>query len=219
MLTLISFLQSAMLHIFVFAFGCLLYTIGEFWVHNILCHHRRLKWASKIHWDHHKIIGGIEKAKLEAEAYSKVTTPVLAAITMPFVWMLFSIFVGFEFGFTIALAFAVSYMHYEYVHWRVHCRAPRDKYEQKLLQHHFAHHYCDPKRYQSVSLPALDHFFGTMPSPEKQAEHFEKVKTKKPLNSEDNLWTWIFDMSSRYRSFPENFSENYEAQYLNAQTQ
>lgn len=213
MLIIIDFLQSAMLHVFVFIFGCFLYTVGEFYVHNILCHHRKLKWASKIHWDHHKVIGGIEKAKLAADAYSNIATPVIAAAVLPIVWLLFSIFIGFEFGFTLALAFMVGYLHYEYVHWRVHCREPRNIYELKLLQHHFAHHYCDPKRYQSVSLPALDHYFGTMPAPEKQAEHFEKIKNREPLNSEGNLWARIHEFTSHNRYFPENF----KTQYLNAQ--
>lgn len=215
MLTILSVFQTALLHILVFAFGCMLWAVGEFYVHNILCHHRRLKWASKIHWDHHKIIGGIQKARLEADAYNKVSAPMIAAVLMPFVWMIFSIFLGFSFGFTLTMAFVVSYLHYEYIHWRIHCRAPRNRYEQKLLQHHFAHHYCDPKRYQSVSLPALDFFFGTLPSPELQAEHYEKVKTREPLNSEDNLWSWIFDFTTKYRSFPNEFQK----QHMNAQAE
>lgn len=213
MLVLIHFLQAMILHALVFAFGFLLWALGEYWVHNILCHHRRMKLASSIHWNHHRIIGGIEKAKLESSAYSRSTAPIIAALAMPFVWLIFSLFLGFSFGFTLTLAFVVSYLHYEYIHWRIHCRAPRNPYEQKLLAHHFAHHYCDPKRYQSVSLPALDYFFGTLPSLEKQTEHFEKIKHREPLNSEDNLWSWVHKLTTRHRTFsqtasPKHFLKN-----------
>ena len=78
---MIELLQSLILHGLIFVFGCVFYTLGEFWVHNVLCHHRKLKWASKIHWNHHKVIGGIEKAKLAADAYSGISTPIIAAIT------------------------------------------------------------------------------------------------------------------------------------------
>jgi hypothetical protein len=165
-----------------------------------------MKLASSIHWNHHRIIGGIGKAKLEAGAYDKTTAPVIAAIVAPFLCLVFSLFLGFAIGFTLTLAFVVGYLHYEYIHWRIHCRSPRNQYELKLLQHHFAHHYCDPKSYQSVSLPALDHFFGTLPSPEKQSEHFEKIKERKPLESEDNLWSWVHSLTSQYRSFPNSFN-------------
>lgn len=206
MLTMLTIFQTIILHIVVFASGLMLWTLGEYWVHNTLCHHRRLKIASKIHWNHHKIIGGIEKARLEVEAYNKATPLIIAAVAMPFVWLIFSLFLGFAFGLTLGLAFVISYLHYEYIHWRIHCRAPRNQYELNLLQHHFAHHYCDPKRYQSVSLPALDYFFGTLPDPDVQAQHLEKIKGRIPLNSEDNVWAWVHGISSKYRSFPEKLN-------------
>lgn len=220
MLSILATFQTLFLHMVMFGFGFLVWTLGEYWVHNVLCHHRKMKWASKIHWNHHKMIGGIDKARLEAEeAYGKMTPLTIAAFAFPVAWLLFSLFLGFAFGFTFALAFVLSYLHYEYIHWRIHCRAPRNQYELKLLEHHFAHHYCDPKRYQSVSLPALDHFFGTLPSPEKQAQHFEKIKSRKPLNSDPNLWTWIHDLSSRYRSFPEDFHSPMAADVSNLNAQ
>lgn len=206
---ILTYLQTLILHSVIFGSGLLLWTLGEYWVHNILCHHRRNKIAAKIHWDHHKVIGGIEKARLDAGTYGKTTSLYIAAAAMPILWVIFSLLLGASFGLTFTLAFITGYLHYEYIHWRIHCRAPRNNYELGLMQHHFAHHYCDPKRYQSVSLPPLDHFFGTMPSPKSQEEHLIKIRSRQPLNGEDNLWAWIHKKTTELRQFPEKFDAYY----------
>ncbi len=186
-------------YLMTFASSLMFWSLTEYFVHNVLCHKRKSKIANKIHWDHHRQIGGIEKARLEASAYGKATSLYIAAIATPILWFFFQLIMGQALGFIFAAGFVVGYLHYEYVHWRIHCRAPRNRHELKLRQHHFAHHYCNPKRYQSVTMPALDHFFGTLPDPKTQAEHFEKIEPKEPLNSEGNLWSWIHGLSTRYR--------------------
>ena len=123
----------------------------EYAIHGLLSH-RFQTFVSPLHWQHHR------------EPH--------AVFTAPLAWV-----PGFLLVYA-ALAFAVSpipaaafvlgllsgFVRYEYVHWRIHFRAPRTDRERLLRSHHLAHHFRNPKAYCGVTTRVWDRVFGTLPS-------------------------------------------------------
>ena len=155
-----------------FGGGLLLWPLVEYLIHGVLAHGLRTP-VSPLHWGHHR-------------APERV-------FTSPLAWVpsLALVFAGLAFFLDAAPAAALSagllvgFLHYEYVHWRIHFRAPRSDREARLRVHHLAHHYRNPLAYYGVSTRLLDRAFGSLP---KQWEtDYAAVADHPPLGGPSNL--------------------------------
>ncbi|MDX1650830.1 MAG: sterol desaturase family protein, partial [Myxococcota bacterium] len=78
-----------------------------------------------------------------------------------------------------------GFARYEYVHWRIHFRAPRSARERLLRSHHLAHHVRDASAYHGVTTRLWDRAFGTLP--DRWPEDYARVADHPPLEGSSNL--------------------------------
>ena len=80
-----------------------------------------------------------------------------------------------------------GFLRYEYVHWRIHFRAPRSERQRVLRAHHLSHHFCDPNAYFGVTTRFFDRLFGSLPRHHRS--DYERVIDRPPLRGESNFGT------------------------------
>ncbi len=154
------------------AVGLLLWPFVEYLIHGVLAHGLRTP-VSPLHWGHHR-------------APERV-------FTSPLAWLpvLALVFGGLAALLDAPRAAALSagllagFLRYEYVHWRIHFRAPRSEREALRRAHHLAHHHLNPRAYYAVSNRLLDRLFGSLP--EQWESDYAAVAEHPPLGGSSNL--------------------------------
>lgn len=158
------------------AAGFLAWGPVEYLIHGVLSHRFRT-FVSPLHWGHHR--------------------DPRAVFTSPAAWVpaALLIFGGLALVLGPALAAAAiggllaGFARYEYVHWRIHFRAPRTERQRLLRAHHLAHHYRNPRAYHGVTTHRFDRWFGTLP--ERWREDYARVADRPPLEGPSNLRTMV----------------------------
>ena len=154
------------------ALGALAWPLIEYGIHGVLSH-RFATFVTPLHAVHHR--------------------EPRAVFTSPLAWLPATLLVGFAAtqgaGAPVGLAFTAGalggFFRYEYVHWRIHFRAPRSEREARLRAHHLAHHYCDARYYHGVTTRFWDRVLGTLPA--KWEQDYARVRERSPLSGRSNL--------------------------------
>ena len=168
--------QSTVWHSTVWLFaivaGLVAWSLLEYAIHGLLAH--RLKsFVTPLHHVHHR--------------------DPRAVFTSPLAWVPATLLVGAiaiaAAGTSLGLAFTAGalagFFRYEYVHWRIHFRAPRTTREARRRAHHLAHHYCDPRNYHGVTTAFWDRVFGTLPATRER--DYARAQSHPPLSGASNF--------------------------------
>jgi sterol desaturase/sphingolipid hydroxylase (fatty acid hydroxylase superfamily) len=157
-----------------FAAGFLLWPLLEYAVHGWLSHRFRT-FVSPLHWEHH-------------QDPRRVFTSILAwGPSALLVFALGAAVVGPVASGALSGGVLAGFLRYEYVHWRIHFRAPRNERQRRQRAHHLAHHFRDPKAYFGVTTSFFDRLFGSLP--ERYREDYERVIDHPPLRGASNFGT------------------------------
>jgi sterol desaturase/sphingolipid hydroxylase (fatty acid hydroxylase superfamily) len=152
--------------------GWLFWSLLEYVIHGVLAHRFRT-FVSPLHWSHHR-------------------TPA-AVFTSPLAWVPLAALLGalaigvggFALGGSFFVGVLAGFLHYEFVHWRIHFRKPRGRRQERLRAHHLAHHFVNPKAYHGVTTPFWDHVFGSRPA--EWATDYARGSAREPIPGESNL--------------------------------
>lgn len=155
-----------------FGLGLLAWPLVEYTVHGLLSH-RLHTFVTPLHGVHHK------------EPRAVFTSPVAWVPVTLLLAALATAALGAELGIAVICGALAGFFRYEYIHWRIHFRAPRNPREARRRAHHLAHHYCDPRNYHGVTTRFWDRAFGTLP--EKWERDYARAATRAPLTGESNL--------------------------------
>lgn len=156
-------MTALLLTLVAFAFGWLLWTLGEYLLHRFAMHELHGKGImSREHLLHH----------VRADwhlAYTNVLSWIGVGLVGGLIWTpLFWYLTGsLAIGLGVAAGWAVGYGVYEYCHAQAHLRGPSGTYSHWLRVHHFHHHFGHPMANHGVSVPWWDRVFGTLERPER----------------------------------------------------
>jgi len=170
----VTVLFELLVGFFCFALGVFLWSFIEYLIHGILSHRFRTP-VSTMHWEHHR------------NPRRVFTSPLAPLIISPLLWWLFSFVVGKYLALVLILGVVLGFAHYEYVHWRIHFRAPKNKYQERLRAHHLAHHFSNARMYHGVTTRFWDGVFGTLNNKEIRKEHYQKTLSVPVMEGESNL--------------------------------
>ena len=152
--------------------GLLAWPLIEYGVHGVLAH-RLETFVTPLHRVHHKEPRAVFTSPL---AWVPATL-LVAALAVPTLGPLL--------GGSFTAGALLGFFRYEYVHWRIHFRTPRNAAEARRRAHHLAHHYCDPRHYHGVTTRFWDRVFGSLP------RHWERdyarASTRAPLEGPSNF--------------------------------
>lgn len=154
--------------------GIFLWSFIEYLIHGILSHRFRTP-VSAMHWGHHR------------DPRRVFTSPVAPLIISPLLWLAFSMLIGKLWAFVLIAGVIVGFAHYEYVHWRIHFREPKNKHQEKLKAHHLAHHFCNARLYHGVTTVFWDRVFGTLNTQAIREAHYQKVAQTPAMEGVSNL--------------------------------
>ena len=129
--------------------GLLLWSFVEYLIHGFLSH----RWntpVAPLHWGHHHRPDRVFTSPLAWVPAMLVTT------------CLASLAVGATVGAPLVIGIFAGFVRYEYIHWRIHFREPRNARERIRRCHHLAHHFRDYRSYFGVTTRFWDHVFGTI---------------------------------------------------------
>jgi len=158
--------------LFAFACGLLAWPFVEYLIHGLLSH-RFQTFVSPMHWGHHQ------------RPHNVFTSPIAWVPVSLLFWIGATFVVGMAAAGAFIGGLLLGFLRYEYVHWRIHFRAPRTKRQRRMRAHHLAHHFCNPKMYHGVTTRFWDRVFGTLP-----AEHerdYERGAQRPVLTGPSNL--------------------------------
>jgi sterol desaturase/sphingolipid hydroxylase (fatty acid hydroxylase superfamily) len=159
-----------------FGLGLLLWPLLEYAVHGWLAHTFRT-FVSPLHGAHHT-------------APERVFTSPLAWVPVSLlIWLGATSLLGAPVGSALTAGVVAGFLRYEYLHWRIHFRAPRTPREARRRSHHLAHHFCNARAYYGVSTDLWDRVFRTLPA--ERERHFERVRDVPPLRGASNLGTLV----------------------------
>jgi dihydroceramide fatty acyl 2-hydroxylase len=152
--------------------GRLAWPFVEYLIHGILSH--RLKtFVSPMHWGHHK------------NPHNVFTSPVAWVPISLLLWGIGTLLLGLPTSSAFIVGLLLGFLRYEYLHWRLHFRAPRHARERQLRAHHLAHHFCNPKMYHGVTTRMWDRVFGTLPADYER--DYARVVDRPLLTGKSNL--------------------------------
>jgi len=154
------------------ATGALVWPLVEYAVHGWLAHRLRT-FVSPLHFQHHRDPRAVFTSPL---AWVPLALGVGAAATAA---------AGPVAGPAFATGLLAGFLRYEYVHWRIHFRRPRNAREALLRQHHLAHHFVRPDAYHGVTTRWLDRLFGSLPGT--AVADYARVADRPPLVGASNL--------------------------------
>jgi dihydroceramide fatty acyl 2-hydroxylase len=173
---MIPHVSTWLVSILLFGLGFLLWPLLEYAIHGVLSHRFQTP-VSPLHWEHH-------------QDPRRVFTSVLAwGPGAAALFGLLSLALGTAVAAPISLGALVGFLRYEYVHWRIHFREPRNEGQRMLKAHHLAHHFCDPKAYYGVTTRICDRLFGSLPA--KHPEDYARVVDRPPLRGRSNFGTLL----------------------------
>jgi dihydroceramide fatty acyl 2-hydroxylase len=164
--------MSALVALLLFALGFLGWSLVEYGIHGFLSH--RLKtFVSPMHWGHHRTpaavftspIAWVPIAALLFGLGAWITTTSIAAAT--------------------TAGLLTGFARYEWLHWRIHFRTPRNAGERRLREHHLAHHFVNPRVYHGVTTRFWDRVFGTLPAT--AARDYARVADRPAIDGPSNF--------------------------------
>ena len=154
------------------ALGAASWPFVEYLIHGWLSHVFQT-FVTPLHWEHHR-----EPRRVFTSPLAWVPIMVLMALGLSR-WL----------GAPLALAgtggLLLGFLRYEYVHWRIHFRAPRSRSQAVLREHHLAHHFVRPSAYFGVTTRLFDRAFGSLPAD--HVEDYARVRSRPPLTGPSNL--------------------------------
>ena len=133
-----------------FPLGLFVWSLLEYVIHGPLSH-KMGGYASRMHLHHHRHTEDIFTSPM-------VWVP-LALLIFVAHWLIF----GLEVALPLSLGAVVGFLRYEWLHWRIHFREPRNAFERRIRAHHLAHHYRRPQFCFGVTTPFWDRVFKTLP--------------------------------------------------------
>lgn len=160
--------------ILIFVLGFWAWGFVEYLIHGILSHRFKTP-VSPMHWQHHK------------DPRRVFTSPLAVLIIGPLLWWVFSFVLGVQYSAAFVLGVIVGFGHYEFVHWRIHFREPKNEKQQSLKNHHLAHHFSDSLMYHGVTTQFWDKVFSTLPDEVTRNGHFKKVAHKPVIEGVSNF--------------------------------
>ena len=143
-------------------------------IHGWLSHTFRT-FAGPLHWEHHRD---------PRRVFTSVVVWLPAGVAL---LLALALAIGLAPAGAVAVGTLAGFLRYEYVHWRIHFRAPRNSRQERLRVHHLAHHFRDPKAYHGVTTRFWDSVFGTLPA--SHAEDYARVAHHGPLTGASNFGT------------------------------
>ena len=176
--------------------GFLAWSFVEYAIHGFLSHRWRTP-VSPMHWGHHESPRAVFTTPL---AWVPAAAVFLGALAAAVGWVPATAFTG---------GLLAGFARYEYVHWRIHFRAPRSERERCRRVHHLAHHFRNPRAYHGVTTRLWDRVFGTLPA--NAAIDYAAVADRPPLRGASNLavsyqprqaWRRIVELHGRRRAVP-----------------
>jgi sterol desaturase/sphingolipid hydroxylase (fatty acid hydroxylase superfamily) len=144
----------------------------EYLIHGVLAHRFRT-FVSPLHWSHHQ------------DPHRVFTSPTAWVPASALIYALLGLAVGWAPAAALTGGVLAGFLRYEYVHWRIHFRAPRTARQQLLRGHHLAHHFRNPRAYHGVTSRLWDRLGGTLP-PEHEAD-YGAVAGVRVLDGSSNL--------------------------------
>ncbi len=175
--------------------GRLTWPAIEYLVHGVLAHRFRT-FVSPLHWTHHR------------DPRAVFTSPAAVVPGALVVLLAAQLLLGAAAGACFAAGVVWGFFHYEYVHWRIHFRAPRNAREERLRRHHLAHHHRNPRAYHGVTTRFWDRVGGTLP--ERWEEDYARVAERPVLEGSPGFlaayghrwspFTWVRELSRARRS-------------------
>jgi sterol desaturase/sphingolipid hydroxylase (fatty acid hydroxylase superfamily) len=154
------------------ALGLLTWPLIEYGVHGVLGHRHRT-FVTPLHAVHHRE----PRAVFTSPAAWIPVTLVIGALAT---WLL-----GAFSGGAFSLGALTGFLRYEYIHWRIHFRLPRNAAEKRRRDHHLAHHYVDARNYHGVTTRFWDRVLGTLP--ERWERDYDRATHHPPLQGKSNL--------------------------------
>ncbi len=148
------------------------FSLLEYLIHGVLSHRFETP-VSPLHWGHHKSPRAV------------FTSPLAWVPTALLLLGVFTLLFGFPAAACLVAGLVVGFGRYEYVHWRIHFRAPRNARERLLRNHHLAHHFVSPKVYHGVTTRLWDRVFRTLPA--SWEADYARVDGYAPLRGASNL--------------------------------
>lgn len=148
----------------------------EYVIHGWLSHTFATP-AATMHWGHHR-----DPRRVFTSV--GVWAPVALVI-----YTLLALAIGAAAAGAVVLGVLAGFVRYEYVHWRIHFRAPVNARQELLRVHHLSHHFRNPKAYHGVTTRFWDRLFGTLPAHHR--DDYARVAHHVPLAGESNfgrLW-------------------------------
>lgn len=157
-------------------FGCGLlgWPLLEYAIHGWLSHRFRT-FVSPLHWEHHRDPRRVFTSILAWGPSALVLFALIAASIGP-------VAAG-----AVSSGLLVGFLRYEYVHWRIHFRTPRNQRQRLLRAHHLSHHFRDPNAYFGVTTSFFDRLFGSLP--EDHLSDYAQVIDHPPLHGRSNFGT------------------------------
>jgi 4-hydroxysphinganine ceramide fatty acyl 2-hydroxylase len=165
-------LSAVILGTGLFVVGALGFSLLEYFIHSILSHRFKTP-VSPIHWGHHQTPRAV------------FTSPLAWVPTAALLLLCLSLAIGLAWAACGVAGLVVGFWRYEYVHWRIHFRAPRNAAERLRRNHHLAHHFVRPKMYHGVTTRLWDRVFGTLPAD--WSADYARVDGYAPLQGESNF--------------------------------
>ena len=155
-----------------FAVGYALWPLLEYAIHGWLSHTFDT-FVSPLHWQHHRF------------PHRVFTSPLAWVPSVAILYGLLALTVGGPPASTATMGVLAGFLHYEYVHWRIHFRLPTTPRQRLLRAHHLAHHFCNPNAYHGVTTTFWDRVFATRPAD--HATDYAAVADRPPIDGKSNL--------------------------------
>ena len=135
-----------------FVTGAIAWSLTEYILHRFAGHRKTGLAFSQDHLQHHRdpkyFLATGQKLKRGITVFL-----VLSSVS--------SLLVGALAGVAFGLGFMMAYGYYEWIHWAIHARPPKNAYGRWARKHHLYHHFGNMRVNHGVTSPLWDMVFGT----------------------------------------------------------
>ena len=143
--------------------GYLVWTLTEYWLHRIVFHFEPdAPIGKRLHW----IIHGVHHDHPNDPMRLVMPPSVSVPLSLLF-YGLFALTLGGDAAPALGAGFWSGYLFYDMAHYYMHHHTPKSRAGKRLRELHMRHHFQDHTTGYGVSVPWLDHVFGTAPKTRK----------------------------------------------------
>ncbi len=143
--------------ILLFAVGFVMWQMLEYTLHRFVFHYiPRSETGKRLHF----IIHGVHH-DYPSDSRRLVMPPSVSLPLAIFFYLLLTFTAGREYGNMIFSGLVTGYLFYDMTHFAIHHFGFRSKFWLAVKKHHMKHHFQDPERGYSISIPLIDNLFGT----------------------------------------------------------